>query len=54
VKYKRPVRFDEIKSGMKLWDDKEKRWAKVLRVYLWDGILKENPGRYCIYTHEPV
>lgn len=47
-----PIRFAEIRSGMKLWDDKEKRWAEVLRVYLWEDILRKNPNRY--FAEKPI
>jgi hypothetical protein len=47
----KPVKFDEIYSGMKLWDIENKRWQKVLRVNLWEDILKENPNKF--YTQKP-
>lgn len=41
-----PIKFEDIYSGMKLWDNDNKRWQKVLRVYLWERIIKDNPNRY--------
>ncbi|WP_010093100.1 hypothetical protein [Ornithinibacillus scapharcae] len=46
-----PVKFEEIYSGMKLWDNENKRWQKVLRVYLWEDIIKNNPNKY--YKQKP-
>lgn len=42
----KPLEFSEIRSGMTLWDNKEKRVQKVLRVYLWESMIEENPNRY--------
>jgi hypothetical protein len=41
-----PVKFEEIYSGMRLWDNENKRWQKVLRVSLWEKIIKENPNKF--------
>lgn len=46
-----PVKYDEIYSGMRLWDNENKRWQKVLRVYLWEDIIKENPSKF--YAKKP-
>ncbi len=40
------VQFKDLRSGMRLWDNKERRWQKVLRVNLWEEILQDNPDRY--------
>lgn len=47
----KPVKFEEIYSGMKLWDNENKRWQKVLRVYLWEDIIKKNPNKF--YAKKP-
>lgn len=47
----KPLQFEEIYSGMQLWDNHKKKWQKVLRVYLWKDILEENPGRF--YVNPP-
>jgi hypothetical protein len=46
-----PVKIDELYSGMKLWDNENKRWQKVLRVYLWEDIIKKNPDKF--YAKKP-
>jgi len=50
MKHKKLAEFSDLKSGTKLWDEKEKCWQKVLHVYIWEKILKENPDRYYIYV----
>lgn len=41
-----PLKFSDIKSGMELWDNKNKRVQKVLRVYLWADMIANEPNRY--------
>lgn len=41
-----PVKFEDIYSGMKIWDNEKKHWQKVLRTYLWEDIIKKNPVRF--------
>lgn len=41
-----PIKFEEIYSGMRLWDNENKRWQKVLRVDLWEKIIQENPLKF--------
>ena len=45
-----PLTFEEIKSGMMVWDNDNKRWQKVLRVNLWESILKNKPNTF--YKHK--
>jgi hypothetical protein len=42
----KPITYEEIRSGMRLWNSKTKCWQKVLRTYLWKDILAENPDTY--------
>lgn len=46
-----PVKYEELYSGIKLWDNENKRWQKVLRVHLWEKIIQENPNKF--YTKKP-
>lgn len=46
-----PLQFFEIKSGMELWDNKEKRVQKVLRAWLWKDMIIREPDRY--YKKKP-
>ncbi len=46
-----PVKYEELYSGIKLWDNENKRWQKVLRVHLWKKIIQENPNKF--YTKKP-
>lgn len=41
-----PLKFSEIYSGMTLWDNEWQRTQKVLRVYLWEDMIANNPNRY--------
>jgi hypothetical protein len=42
----KPVKYEDLYSGMKLWDNENKRWQKVLRVHLWEKILRDNPNKF--------
>ena len=46
-----PVKYEEIYSGMRLWDNENKRWQKVLRVHVWKSILENNPDKF--YVEKP-
>jgi hypothetical protein len=41
-----PLKFSDIYSGMTLWDNEWKKPQKVLRVYLWEEMIENNPNRY--------
>lgn len=41
-----PVKVEEVYSGMRLWDNENKRWQKVLRVDLWEEIIKKKPNKF--------
>lgn len=47
---KRLVTFKELKRGTRLWDNKDEKWQEVFHVFLWAGILEENPGRYFVMS----